>query len=169
MYKYREKIAEPSPPSSKKQKRPDFRDCSDFRPVTNVSPHILSPFHPVPPPLHSQTVARTRTRKGDDRLQQKQQTRRSAVFTDISRVPHGVLCVCRDALEFLHHREHKDRREETEDDEYRPDGPQRNSAPKEPADGYEQIADGRSTEPATHHHPLILGRRHFRDERNTHR
>ena len=128
MYKYREKIAEPSPPSSKKQKRPDFRDCSDFRPVTNVSPHILSPFHPVPPPLHSQTVARTRTRKCDDRLQQKQQTRRSAVFTDISRVPHGVLCVCRDALEFLHHREHKDRREETEDDEYRPDGPQRNTA-----------------------------------------
>ena len=80
---YREKIAGTVTAFLEKAKKTGFPGSSFRFSAGFELPQVLTirnPFHPAPPPLHSQTAARTRTRKGNDRLQQKRQTFWSTVF-----------------------------------------------------------------------------------------
>ena len=61
-------------------------------------------------------------------------------------------------LEALHHNEHKQRREQAQYNEYRPNKCEAETTPKESTNGYEEVTDCGSYEPATHHKALVLWR-----------
>ena len=71
-------------------------------------------------------------------------------------------------FELLHLREDEDERKEAEGGKYTPYIDEGNSTPKHSRDHSEEVTDGSSHEPTTHHHTLVLGRSHFRYKGNTH-
>ena len=72
-------------------------------------------------------------------------------------------------FETLHLREDEDERNEAEHGEGRPYNVKRYLAPEEGGDNGEEVTHCGGDKPTTHHHTLVLGRSHLRNEGDTHR
>ena len=72
-------------------------------------------------------------------------------------------------LETLHLRENEDEGNEAEHGEGRPYNVKRHLAPEEGGDNGEEVTHSGGDKPTTHHHTLVLGRSHLRNEGDTHR
>ena len=97
---------------------------------------------------------------------QKEVAPKRGVRCDQLRNECGGLC---HLFEFLHLRENEEEGEQAKTSEYTPNNHERNFAPQERRNNGEEITDGSSHKPTTHHHTLVFGRSDLRHKGDAHR